>query len=353
MSADYEDGEGVTKSLRVMFVDHEPAPETVEAFSKLLQLFPDMEDGKIAKRVSGIFVYPSEQAGTAHRDPKLVALGGDKQSPAGVLGTYTYALDLVEMHMPAKIDQAALQELFESFDGPAAVLAHEVGGHATDDTDAPLRLRKVWVRGIPNAHLIVGQPQANKFRRLHGELRDLPDPGWDNTEVRFDITYPVVDNAGKIVTRQARVNAGDPRLEHASTATIVGYKPTRYAARTPAEHYAETAAATVTGIPIPYSEPDINVPILTADDGETASFATGYKPDVRAQDLYRESVGAAPGAFPLSFGDPTAVTITRMSPSDDPLIREHLIRTRSQLTLEESEMIAILSRTTRREQGRR
>lgn len=349
LRADFRDSKGKDKSLRVMFVDEAPAPETIEAFSELLKKFAAMEEGKLGERVSGIFVYPSENAGVDHGEPKRIAMGVDKQSHEDIMGTFTYVLDVVELHMPTTWDREELLELLESFNGPAFTAAHEVAGHGTDESDETLRLRRVLTRGIPQAHVVEGEPRAHKMRRLDKVLHNLQNRRRRaHSPVEFDIVYQVPDLNGQLVTEHARVGEDDPRLAHASQATIVGYKPTRYAAQSDSEHYAETAAAVTTGIVSPYEEADVTVPQLRTDSGERAHFATGYRPDSRGQRVFTESVGAAGGAFPVAFRSAPEVHITHVAPEFDPLMRQELFRARSQRTLHPAQMVAILARVARR-----
>lgn len=351
LRADYKDARGDDRSLRVMFVDQSPAQETVEMFEGLLKKFASMEDGKLGSRVSGIFVYPSESAGTGHGNPKRIAIGIDKQRGENVQGTFTYALDLVEMHMPTTLDPDELQEMFEAFNGPAWVAAHEVAGHGTDESDETLRVRRIRTRNIPNAHVIDGDPRAQKMSRLEGVLRPLADRiGYrrkPNEPIQFDISYPVLDNNGAVVTMHERVEEGDPRLAHATHSTIVGYQPTRYAGTNEGEHYAETAASVTTGIPVPYSEADVHVPLLNSDDGETASFADGYRPDNKGQQVFTNSVGGLDGVYPIAFEENPDVEVWHINPENDPLIREERIRTARLRTLKPDQMTAILARVAR------
>lgn len=349
LRADYLDGRGGEKSLRIMFVDESPAEETITAFGELLKKFAAMEEGKLGDRVSAIFVYPSENAGTDHDDPKRIAMGIDKQSHEGILGTYTYPLDLVELHMPSTWETEELLQAFEEFNGPRWVLAHEVAGHGTDENDRPQLLRQVHTPGIPNAYVFKGDPRAYKMRPLRKVLRKLPD--WftlGHKPIEFDIEYPVLDNDGQTVTMHARVEQGDPRLAHASTSIIVGHRPTRYAGTNDSEHYAETAASVTTAISVPYNEASVRVAQLRTDNGERAVFAEGYRPDKRGQQVFTSSVGAVGGSYPVSFREQPEVAISRIRPEDDPLVRRELARTHRVRTLYPAQMIAILARVVQR-----
>lgn len=346
--ADFTTTSGEEKSLRMMFVDKSPADYTVEQFEGLLKKFAAMEDGKLGSRVSGIFVYPTENTGVEHNDPRRVAMGIDEQDNENILGTFTYALDLVELHMPASWDEAELKSLFNDFNGPAWTTAHEVAGHGTDESDSPLRLRRVVARGVPNAHVIDGNPRALKMKSLDSVLRNLTNRRRtaNTAPLMFDITYPVTDKSGRTVTVAAQVTENDARLAHAVTSTIIGHKPTRYAGSNASENYAETAAAVTTGMPILYDEAGVSVASLPTDDGHRADFATGYHPDARAQRVFTKSVGAIEGLLPVSFLNPPEVKISHINPANDSVIRQELIRTRKIRSLRPEQMTAILARVT-------
>jgi hypothetical protein len=359
LSAEYDGADGEKKSIRIMFVDKSPAEAdllgqdgaTIKAFSALLKQLAAMEDGKLGGRIRGIFVYPSENAGTGHGDPKRVGMGIDKQSSENILGTYTYPLNLVELHMPSTWDESELLGLFESHNGPMWVAAHEAAGHGTDISNQTLRLKEVRARGIPQAHVIKGDARARKMRPLEKVLQSLDSIRRVTNPVEFDINYIARDLEGEDVTLQARVREGDPRLEHALQSTIVGYNPTVYAGTNVGEQYAEHAASVTTGITIPYDEASIAVRGLQADNGERASFAEGYRPDARGQRQFTDSVGAELGSFPATFAEPPVVRISHINPANDPLIQQHLARTHRLRILQPEQMVAILARVT--QQARR
>ncbi len=354
--ADFKNDKDEDKSLRIVFVDKTPAKETVEAFEGLMRKFASMQGGKLADRVSGIFVYPSENAGAEHEDPRRIAMGIDKQSPEGCVGTYTYPLQLVELHMASTWNPDELDQMFSEFSGPnglnpAWTLSHEVAGHGTDRNDEQQTLRRVLARGIPNAHVIDGDVREYKMRplqkvlsKLQGRSRQsgIPEP------ITYDISYPVQDASGNIVTIRATVDEDDPRLAHATESTIVGYQPTRYSGVNESEHYAETAGSVTTGVSVPYEETGIVVSELQTDDGQLAQFATGYRPDILGQRVFTDSVGARSGSFPVEFDKSREVTLRHINPANDPLLREELIRTRNIRTLRPEEMVAILARVARR-----
>lgn len=349
LRADFKNSKGEEKSLRILFVDESPAKETVAAFEELLGKFASMNDGVLSDRVRAIIVYPSECSGTEHGDPKLIALGFDKQSADECLGTYTYPLKVVEMHMPTSLDSEEIAALLKAFNGPTWVMSHEVAGHASDRNDLPQRLRRVLVRGIPNAHVIDGDPRTHKMQLLSKVLRKLPVRNEEsNDPIYYDIEYQVQDNEGKNVTISTIVDQYDPRLSHALKTTIVGYHPTQYAATNDSEHFAETAATLTTGIEVPYHEAGTKVELLRSDSGERTSFATGYRPDPRAQKIVTESIGAENGSFPISFSTIPALRVSTIRPNEDPVLAREMKRSRGRRILQPEEMVAILARTVRR-----
>jgi len=349
LRADFKDSEGEDRSLRVMFVDKSPAQETIAAFEELLKRFASMEGGKLGERVKAIFVYPSENAGTDHNNPKRIAIGIDKQSSQDILGIYTYPFGLVELHMPSTWDKDQLEHMFSQFNGPMWVAAHEVAGHGTDIKDQTITLRPVKVRGITSPHVIDADLAAEKMRTLDKVLKALPfKPTKAEPSLEFDIVYTAVDKDNKPVTLKARVKDNDPRLPHALSATIVGRKPSVYAGTSNAEHYAETAAAVTTGIEVPYGEADVSVSGLNTDEGEVANFAIGFRPDARGQEIFTESVGSVKGVFPVEFAKPAEVVISHINPVNDKLLQSHYSRTSRLRTLRPDQMIAILAGQARR-----
>ncbi len=352
-SGDQKDGlDNDKKSLRIMFVKKSPAQETIDEFSGLLEKFAAMQQGKIAGRISGIFVYMSEDATLSHGNPKRIGLGGRKQSEGSILGTYTPALDLVELHMPSTWDPAELEELFADFYGPKWTIAHEVGGHGTDDTDAKIAIRSARVPGKPNAYVMGKQPWAFRIGRLHKSLRSLPQfrtsARKKSDPVQFDISYTKQDRNGNMVTFTDTVDEYDPRLVHADDVTIVGRKPTAYSAHSELEHYAETAAGVITGIEIPYDQADVVVPQAITDNGQPASFAIGYHPDARAQRLFTDAVGADAESIPVSFTKAPEVTVSHIAAVNDPLIREHTIRARTNRSVPTRNLAQIYTQITHR-----
>jgi hypothetical protein len=353
LRADYKDAKGQDASLRIMFVDKKPDDLTVEAYSKLLTSLAAMrtQDGRtIADTVTGMFVFPEEHSGK-QRNPKKIGVGIDNQYALDTMGVMYYPLKLVELHMPTDLSGDALQQYLDNYRGAIFTLAHEAAGHGTDVSDEQLKVRRIYSPNISNAHVIDGDPRAEKMSGLQDSLRPLMNPthGPEATEPRmFDVSFPVVDKNGNTFVMEPRVAEHDPQLKHAHKATIVGREPTQYSSESATEHYAETAAATATGITIDFDEAHVHVPEII-QNGVTANFATGYHPDARTQELYAAAVGGVAGSLPLAFASAPEVSIVRTSPEDDPVIRAHMIRARQLRAPKPNELIALLASTSRRQ----
>lgn len=353
LRADCKDADGQVGSVRILFVDHSPSPETVALFGELLQDTILMKGGRTPDQVRFISVFPSSSAGTEHGDPRKIALGIDRQSPEGVLGEFTPLLKYAELHMSDTMDVETLRAMFQDFYGPYWTIAHEVSGHAKDTTGEPLQLQPVRARGIANAHTVRGNPWSGRIGKWHALLRSVVPTSAEDT-VMFDISYPVMDKEGRLTTITARVGGDDPRLAHAREANIVGRKNTEYAGASREEHFAEVAAGALTGIPVPFGQARTVVPPLTTDDGQPARFARGFYPDKRVLAMYNTSVGAIPGSFPARFRqeERDKILLSVTTAADDPLIRQHMIRERNSRVLPEEEMIAVLAGISHRRQKR-
>lgn len=345
LRADFKNSEGVAKSLRIMFVEQSPATEVIEAFAEQLKLYAAMKDGALADNITGMFIYPSENAGTAHRDPRRVCLGIDKQRPANVLGTCTPVMELVDIHAPTSWDSEAIQEMFADTQGALQTMAHEVGGHGIDLKEGKQKLRRVKARKIPNAYTVEGDRWAERAEPIQANFKRLSRIRNKQAEpVEFDISYSVVDANGAAIMVNSRVKESDPRLAHATTATIVTHQPTEYAGTDVLEHFAEIAGSTVTGNVVLFEKAGVDVTPLIGKDGLPAAFTQGYRPAQDGQDLYTEAVGAERGSYPISFKNPPEVTITHTHPANDTLLREQMTRARTNRTLPPNKMLSILTR---------
>lgn len=345
LRADFRDGENRDASLRIIFVDKDPEQETIEAFTDLLKNMAAMQKGAIAQNVTGMFVFPSEQAGRGDRNPKNIGPGIDEQYSRSTLGVMYYPLKLVEMHMPASLRGDKLREHLKDYMGVIYTAAHEAAGHGTDVSDKEMRLKRIYSPNVRNAHIFRGDPRAARFEKLSGVLKPLQaDP---EEPKLFEVAYPVPDKNGHIFMMTDVVPEGDSRLAHAHTAYIVGRRNTNYASTNTAEHYAETAGSYASGIPVPFSEAGVSVSQIK--DGQViGDFANGYFPDRRAVDAYAKSIGATVGNNTLVFTNSPDVEILSLLPKDDTLINRQMTRARQIRFAKPNELIAILTQTSRR-----
>jgi hypothetical protein len=346
LRADFKNSQEQERSMRIMFVDHVPDKETVKLFTDALSRFTVIQGGALAEKISGIFVFPERNTGLDPKRPKRIGIGVDKQSPEGVLGTCTPILELVEMHMDDKCKPSDIVAMLQEFGGPYWTLAHEVAGHGSDIAERKPPLVPV-TSDIPNAHIIKGDSwrqvmkPLDNLRRLHtwsDRINILKKP------IEFDITYGVPDLDGKMVQLKARVTEEDPRMDHATSAVIVGHRNTQYAGEDQAEHLAETVASDFTGILAPFHEADVAIDDLVTVEGGIARFTPGYQPDVHAQALTNRNLSAYPDRFPTEFKNQPNASVSLIDPKNDPLLREQMIRARNIPFPEPDQLIAILAR---------
>lgn len=348
LRADFKDENGDDATLRIMFVDHSPAALTIDVFREAIEQFAAMQGGRLAKKITGIFVYPEKNAGYAHGNPKKIGIGVDEQDHEDFLGMCTPLLGLVEMHMPTEMSDAEIKKTFTAYMGSLWVLAHEVAGHGTDIVDGKVGLLPVKARGVKNAHIPKGSSWGDglgaKVQNTLHRLLPNRDPNID--PVFFDITVAVVDKKGAKVTKELRVREDDPMLSSARKATIVRHDASFYASTNYLENSAETGAGVTTGISVPFGQAGVKIQDLMTDDGNTADFATGFHPSLLAQGAFLRRIGAKHGSLPARFNNPPSVFFSITTAEDDPLLREHMIRARSESILPEDEKIAILAQLT-------
>ncbi|HSW79917.1 MAG TPA: hypothetical protein VLG47_04010 [Candidatus Saccharimonadales bacterium] len=349
LRADWKDKTDKDQSMRLTFVNFTPTPETLELYGEALKIFAASHDEtQVTDIISNIFVYPSEDAGTAHEDPSRISVGGDKQDPPSVLGHCLPLMEEIEMHMPATLDPAELAAIFDDFVfNPVGTLGHELTHGATAVPDKQT-LRQVVARGIRRAMRPVGPRWLNPMAPVAGEV--LPQHmqyAPDAQPLQFRIRYLAADADHNISTIEETVDADDSRLGHMLDAEIVGYQITRYSGTNDQENGAEVGLANVIRIVqdqrIPFTEAGVHVALRLLDSGETGKYADGYNPDPRAQAALARHMGANPDVFPFEFSDPPEVTITAMDPEDDPVIRQATIDSRSRRFLAPDDMVAVLA----------
>lgn len=311
---DYYDMEGADKSLRVLFVDHKPTDATVQQFQKTLAIVANANLGQIADLISTITVYPSENAGTEHGNPRRIALGIDEQYDKSTLGVAIPILQLVELHMPVNPTD---QELAD-FMGAINTLTHELAGHGTDIKSSPRQV----IQDI-NGDLIGRNPWRGIMDRAHRLQGKLP-----GIDVTFEAT---IDGEKQIVL------GDDKRLRWATFSRIFGFAPTRYGSTNSAEHLAETAAATVSEIPIPYIEAGQRVEEVRQT---TKPHAIGYRPSKLSEDTYTDATGINPEDLDTVHTGP--IKFVRTTVKNDPLLNRLARRARTTRVPKEKDMLRVL-----------
>jgi hypothetical protein len=220
-----------------------------------------MQDGRVGRELDMVVIYPQENAGTRHGNPKKIGLGIDIQFERGTLGVAYPGLGLVEMHMPT---QPTHEEL-EGYNNAQWTLAHEVAGHFTDLNEENNNLTlvaRINGRSYYTANNRFEHSAQADFDRVTNEERGL------DTRNRFQrvilrrpfnrhLTWRIRRGTqmvnGTVERREETVNTDDPRLTEA-----VFVRNQRFIndyARTNAdEHYAEAAAQIATGTGVPFRE---------------------------------------------------------------------------------------------------
>lgn len=290
LRAEYQNEDGDEKALRVMFVDHRPTAATVTAFQALLEDASLMQDGGLADKFTAIMVFPSENAGLAHQDPKRIGLGVDKQDEGYVLGITMPLLKLIEMHMPTE----PTVKYLESFNGAVRTFAHELHGHGTDVIDDRIILDQV-----------VGQTTDS----LGGFVSRSAWRGVAGAEIANHIS---LNNRDKEQQPLTFVDTAGVEISEVDTDTLAGTnlvrlsngRPTKYG-DDQGEGYAEAAAALVTGAPIPFAQADLAI------DG-------GYRISEQLEQAVQQNVGAHVVPFALEFATEPKVIFYEGSVASDP-----------------------------------
>lgn len=319
---DYIGHDGAERTVRMCFVDHEPSDEARKKFREVMATMANAQEGSIGDTTQLITVFPSHNAGTAHKNPKRIALGIDKQHEKSTLGFNLPLLGLIELHMPVTGTREQLAEFY----GGLWTLAHEMS-HSLDVKPQPVEL----VRLIDGSY-VSRDPWADAFAAVDKQLADLPSSRPELIE--YDIVRQVRDRNGTIRAVTERVREGDTRLSEAVSVQIVGHKPTEYGSSHSVEHLAETGAAAVSGIDIPFEESGTNVPAY--DD---FNFAKGFAPAKESLRAFAERSGL--GLEDFRQLDALRVRFTTTSVRDDPVLHEIAERVRRTSVPAESDMIRV------------
>lgn len=326
---DYSAMDGSERSIRVCFVDHEPTDETREMFRQILSTTVNMNEGALSDAVSTIMVYPSENAGLAHGDPKRIGLGIDKQDDVSILGTTTPLLGLIEMHMPPEPSPDTLHDYMS----PAWILAHELG-HAMDvDPSKPNELQPT-----ADGRYVSVSTWRDAAKPIHGSMRPLPVAP-DSERISYRIKRQVVDKDGNVIPRIETVTQGDDKIPEATASQIVDAHPTQYGSSRSSEHFGEGFAGallhTLYGTEIPYSQTGRDEPQLPV-----GNFAKGYTPA-------RQTIETVIDATGVDLGRPIKthsgeIRFTTTTVEQDQRLFAIATRARQTATPNESDMIAVL-----------
>ncbi len=276
---DYLDDKDNQQSINVLFVDRpELNHDVIGAVTELLFDISMMQRGKVAEKLDTIVVLPAESTGAQR--PDKIGLGIDEQMHQNILGVAIPSIGLVELQLPQKPTHKQL----EAFNGFRWTLAHEVAGHFTDVNERS-RLLDPAESNRPGRSFTTGNPWL-----------DIGDDGYATTGRRrsvaveqFAIPHPRGEN------REFIVNVGSSLLRRAASARLRGQAPTMYGDTKAAELYAETAAAVVTGIPIPAEQAGVH-PSHLGDK-------PGYYVDAGLQHRFVSHVGARRNTEGLEWDD--------------------------------------------------
>lgn len=310
---DYEDGEGNPQRLRAMFIDHEPTPDMLDRVDGLLKTISQMQEGRVGRELDMIAIYPSDNAGPEHGNPKLVGLGQDIQFEKSTMGVAYPSLKLVEMHMPPE----STHDDMGTHNSPDWVFAHEIGGHFTGLNDEQNELIELGYT-LPNGAEVLatngrfddfmqgiydqaqaeeqsGQPSRwrvhRAVRNTRGELvemvHDITDPARQASRFRFVNAMRRAIHAARNPHAGAMVS-GDPRLAESEFVRKETGHPTRYGATHAAEHQAESSASELVG-EIPFTQAHDGRGIITRED---EGFVGGYHVATRDREAIAQRWGS-------------------------------------------------------------
>jgi hypothetical protein len=368
---DYTDGEGDPQRLRAMFIDHEPTPDSLERVIGLLQTISQMQDGRVGRELDMIAIYPSENAGPEHGNPKLVGLGQDIQFEDHVLGVAYPALRLAEMHMPPDTSRDEMG----MYMSPDWTLAHEVGGHFTDVNQEENELEPTGVTLANGAEVFTTNGRFDDFmqanyRQARAEEQSGRPSRWRvqrrveniNGEI-VEMTHDVVDPARQ-PSRFRAVNAmrraihairnehggsmiaGDPRLAESIFVRKETGHPTRYGATAAAEHQAEAAASELVG-QIPFEQAHDGAGIITRED---EGFVSGYHVASRDRQALADRWGSDLAHEGVVFTDANGEPMQRTDwehwygrPQDDNELAELMNEARQTPVPDEADLLHIVT----------
>jgi len=268
---------GREQNLRLLFIDHEPTQDTLEAFAELLKSFSNTKDGDFTPFLDAIAVYPTKDAGQSPEDPKRIGLGIDIQYKANVMGVAIPTLRLVEMHMQPD----ATKKDLSGFNHPTWIFNHEVQGHFSDHNEEDAVLTQIQNRsrfGRRQRRYVASSQWADRAEEHYRQLQ---------SEAGHPRQWLVRLNGKEIL-----VDDNDPRLNEAELVRAENRFPTRYSKtnKKGAELWAEAVAQAGTGNLIPGAEQQF-----------PAQGPAAYAIGSRMLELIKDEIGSDPEADVISW----------------------------------------------------
>jgi hypothetical protein len=293
MEASYRNRDGLEQAFQTMFVDFTPDIRTQQMFMTLLRLAAQVQGGRLASKVNGIIVYPSENAGRDPDNPKKIALGQDRQLDASVGGTNRPLAKLVEMHMPQNPTDDELARA-------AWVLAHELIGHTSDIIDDEIYLKRVVGSEDPGVYTMVSCPWANRGANIFAGNTRLIDrnPATDPINFRGE-NGEIISELDVAALSEMAVQCQKVRIERALA--------TKYGSTSIGEAWAEIVAALATGQEVPFEQADVDA-------------VGGYFMDLDIEREVQDALGANRSSYRLQYSDPIGVQVTAGTIDSNPTL---------------------------------
>jgi hypothetical protein len=337
----YEDDDGDSQSVRVLFMDHEPSQEIVEKVSEHLEELSLLQDGKVPEHLSAVGIFLSKNTGKDPENPQKVGLGIDTQYDSSTFGVAIPTLNLSEIHMPA----GATAEDICKYLGALWVLKHENQGHFTDTDKKPAQIRPV--NSLELNLFVADNPWLDKMEDLRSAHPPLQHTSRSN--LRFKIKRQLIDAHDNTVPVSDVVDYKDTRLNEARTIELTNAAPTRYAGQ-PGELLAEVAAQ-VPGA----NETEMLIPLQEALPGHVAPQTPGkFAPGYRVAKALRHALARHYGdktrvidgkiVFPEAYVSKRQATtkVTLGRPEDDPFMAQAMKEARERQWPTNEELLNIL-----------
>ena len=254
ISHTYVDSGNVERTLRMLFVDHEPNQEMQNNMTKLLQNLSNIRNGRLPITLDTIIVYPKDYAGI-QTSARNTGLGLDEQYDTNVQGLNYSSLGLIEM---IALRNPSTKQINDPNEGAIVVATHEVG-HSADIYEYAKKLTKdkglrskIFKGNRYNSSNSWMEQASDLFSTMTKELQPtIVDKIKDKLRInrigkKWELEYDQVDNDGNMVTNYEAVDQL-PREIRANRVWRVGF-PTEYSKTSAGELYAEGFAYALSGI---------------------------------------------------------------------------------------------------------